>query len=544
MSPSGVSVIVPVKDGERYLEELLAGLSAQGEDLEILVIDSGSRGPLAGDRPGGRRRAARDPGRRLRPRADAQPRRRAHDRRADLLPHPGRDPPPGLAGRLPGGLRAGRPRRGRLRPPPGPAGYEPDDRARAGRVLRRLRGRAGRPARRGSDLPLQRERLLRPGLLGRAPLPRAPLQRGPGVRRRSPGRRLGQGLPPGGRRPPRPRLRGERLHAPLLRRVPGPARVDRAHRADRPALGRSGGPAPGRGRHPLDGRTRLRPGRSGALGGPGGRPPRRAEGLLGARIPRRAAAPGAPAPALARAAGGRAAAAPPARPRARARPGRRGRAGPAPEGGPRVRLDLAPPARRTRPPARPGARHGRPGVPAPGVRDPAVRDRLGRPQHRLPARRPARAARAHLLDLGLRSVRRAGERVAGGGAPDDHRELRADPGTPPQGVRALAGRRRRGGDRVADGLQRARAARGPGPGLPDQRPRARVLRDLGRVPLGRADLWPGALRDLREPVAARALRDALRRASGAPSSTGSTTRSTARSGGRAGRTRSSSTPAR
>ncbi|HEU0317101.1 MAG TPA: glycosyltransferase family A protein, partial [Solirubrobacteraceae bacterium] len=43
MSPAGVSVIVPVKDGERYLEELLAGLSAQGEDLEILVIDSGSR---------------------------------------------------------------------------------------------------------------------------------------------------------------------------------------------------------------------------------------------------------------------------------------------------------------------------------------------------------------------------------------------------------------------------------------------------------------------------------------------------------------------
>ncbi len=43
MSPPGVSVIVPVRDGERYLEELLAGLSAQGERLEILVIDSGSR---------------------------------------------------------------------------------------------------------------------------------------------------------------------------------------------------------------------------------------------------------------------------------------------------------------------------------------------------------------------------------------------------------------------------------------------------------------------------------------------------------------------
>jgi glycosyltransferase involved in cell wall biosynthesis/SAM-dependent methyltransferase len=44
MSPAGVSVIVPVKDGERYLEELLAALAGQGGDeLEILVIDSGSR---------------------------------------------------------------------------------------------------------------------------------------------------------------------------------------------------------------------------------------------------------------------------------------------------------------------------------------------------------------------------------------------------------------------------------------------------------------------------------------------------------------------
>jgi glycosyltransferase involved in cell wall biosynthesis/SAM-dependent methyltransferase len=41
-----VSVVVPVKDGERYLAELLAALHAQADDaasLEILVIDSGSR---------------------------------------------------------------------------------------------------------------------------------------------------------------------------------------------------------------------------------------------------------------------------------------------------------------------------------------------------------------------------------------------------------------------------------------------------------------------------------------------------------------------
>ena len=37
------SVVIPVKDGARYLAELLAAIHAQGEDVEILVIDSGSR---------------------------------------------------------------------------------------------------------------------------------------------------------------------------------------------------------------------------------------------------------------------------------------------------------------------------------------------------------------------------------------------------------------------------------------------------------------------------------------------------------------------
>jgi glycosyltransferase involved in cell wall biosynthesis len=37
-----VAAIIPVKDGERYLEELLAALAREGVD-EILVIDSGSR---------------------------------------------------------------------------------------------------------------------------------------------------------------------------------------------------------------------------------------------------------------------------------------------------------------------------------------------------------------------------------------------------------------------------------------------------------------------------------------------------------------------
>ncbi len=39
---SSVSVVVPVKDGERYLEELLDALAREGVE-ETLVIDSGSR---------------------------------------------------------------------------------------------------------------------------------------------------------------------------------------------------------------------------------------------------------------------------------------------------------------------------------------------------------------------------------------------------------------------------------------------------------------------------------------------------------------------
>ncbi len=39
---SRISVVIPVKDGERYLEELLRALAREGAD-EVLVIDSGSR---------------------------------------------------------------------------------------------------------------------------------------------------------------------------------------------------------------------------------------------------------------------------------------------------------------------------------------------------------------------------------------------------------------------------------------------------------------------------------------------------------------------
>ncbi|MEX1141143.1 MAG: glycosyltransferase [Thermoleophilaceae bacterium] len=37
------SAVIPVKDGERWLERVLAAIAEQGEDVEVLVIDSGSR---------------------------------------------------------------------------------------------------------------------------------------------------------------------------------------------------------------------------------------------------------------------------------------------------------------------------------------------------------------------------------------------------------------------------------------------------------------------------------------------------------------------
>ncbi len=112
------SVVIPVKDGERYLEELLDALAREGVD-EVLVIDSGSTRPLARDR-------SRQPACEV---LEIEPSEfghgrtrnlgaRAHRRRADLLPHAGRDPVPGLARRLPRGVHARRARRRRLRAAP------------------------------------------------------------------------------------------------------------------------------------------------------------------------------------------------------------------------------------------------------------------------------------------------------------------------------------------------------------------------------------------------------------------------------------------
>ena len=85
----GLSGRFRCKDGGPLLRRALEAVRSQGE-LELLVIDSGSRdGSLELARAAGRR-GDRDRAGRVRPRAHAQPGRRAHVGGADLLPHPGR----------------------------------------------------------------------------------------------------------------------------------------------------------------------------------------------------------------------------------------------------------------------------------------------------------------------------------------------------------------------------------------------------------------------------------------------------------------------
>ena len=99
-----VSVVIPVKDGERYLEELLRRARREGAD-EMLVIDSGSR-----DRS---REIARAAGVEL---LEIDPREFGHGRTrnlgaertsGELICFLTQDatPVPGLAGRLPRGVR-------------------------------------------------------------------------------------------------------------------------------------------------------------------------------------------------------------------------------------------------------------------------------------------------------------------------------------------------------------------------------------------------------------------------------------------------------
>ncbi len=230
-----ISAVIPVKDGERYLEELLDALAREGVD-EILVIDSGSR-----DRS---REIARAAGvelleiepERVRPRPHAQPRRRAHLGRADLLSHAGRDPAPGLARRLPRGVHArptrrapptGRTCRARTRRPMIArelaeffASFSPDGQP----VLQR----AATPASSPTSTPAT------PAPAGRrSASATSPYAEDQAFGADLLGGGLDQGLPARRRRAARARLRPARVHAPLLRRVPRPARDHRPRRAVR-----------------------------------------------------------------------------------------------------------------------------------------------------------------------------------------------------------------------------------------------------------------------------------------------------------------------
>ena len=185
-----VSVVVPVMDGARYLAELLAARARARRDDEVLVDRLGLARRLGGDRP----RAPAPRCSRSRRRTSATAARATSAPSAprgelDLLPHPGRDAAARLARRLRRGVRARRATsarrsartcRGRTR--------QPDDRARADRVLRRRsrRRRAPRVLGRGDPTFLSNvNACYRRGVLGARSASTTSPTRGPGVRPRA-----------------------------------------------------------------------------------------------------------------------------------------------------------------------------------------------------------------------------------------------------------------------------------------------------------------------------------------------------------------------
>ena len=227
--------------GRRSAARARARGRARAGDVELVVIDSGSRDGSPGGRAGGRSRADRDPTGGVRPRAHAQPRRGARLGRADRVPDPGRRARGGLAGCPPRGVYGHRAGRRRLRSASALrdtspmiarelteffAGFSPNG---APVVQRRRRPR----------LPLERERLLCTRVLGARFASRRALRGGPGLRARDARGRLGQGLPPRSGRHPRARLRAGRVHEALLRRVPRAARDERSRGAAAPARRRA-----------------------------------------------------------------------------------------------------------------------------------------------------------------------------------------------------------------------------------------------------------------------------------------------------------------
>ena len=178
-----------------------------------------------------------------------------------------------------------------------------------------------------------------------------------------------------------------------------------------------------------------------------------------------------------------------------------------------------------------------------GRRDPALPARQRRPQHDLHAARAARGDGPHLLGLAPRPAPappRGGASVLRRRIVEEFAPLRAPVH---KGFDDWYGRRRGARHRLGHRLRRRAAARLPRPRLPRPGPRARVLRHLGRVALGRAHLRARPLRDRGEPLAARPARASATGSAAAGSGSASTTASTARGRSSAAATPSSSTPA-
>ena len=503
---------LPVKDGARFLGELLDALAREGAD-EVLVIDSGSRDGSQEIARGDGRDRGRDRARGVRARTHAQPRRRTHERRHHRLSDAGRHAGAGLARRHSRGVRA---RPATSAPSSARTSRAPDTSPMIARELTEFfadfaprHGRASStPA---PDVPVERQRGLPAGVLGGDPLRRRRLQRGPGVRARA--RRpppLAQGLPPAAPRPARARLSAARVHAPLLRRVPRPARDDRPRRADRRALDASAtcaasSRATGGTWRAGRGRRRSRAGRRARPLHHGGR---KVFSALGSRA--HAAARSRPARAVA---GG------PRRAR-RAAAGRRAAAAcraAAPAGRPTARL------RGDRPCADATARHRccRP-VPGHGASASGCTSRssippfhvgIRRPQHHLPALRCGSSGWATRARSGstIRSATGTHERPARRCARDPRIvRAREAPGLP--GLRATGTARTWSSPpagRPSSPCSSSTACRARAYLVNDHEPE--FYRDVGRVDLGRARPTAGPLRHRRQPVAARSLRRALRR---------------------------------
>ena len=461
-----VSVVIPVKDGGALLGRPLEALRAQGADRAARDRLRLAR-RLA-------RRVARAAGAEL---IEIAPAEFGHGRtrnlgaertsgRADLLPHPGR------RRRAPGWLAAYREAfaldRRRRAPSFGPhlprAGHEPDDRARADRVLRRLL--AGRRARSCSAAATRAflsnvNACYRRDCWERAPLRRRRLRRGPGVR-------AARCSAPAGAKVFHPGAAV--LHAHDYGPVEFMRRYFDEYRGLRETIGhveplrRALAGAPSARRSARDraldaraaaGRRRAR----GALDGALGRAPRAAAGVfsaLGSRADRL------PAGAAARAlAGGRRRVPRPPRalrrrsgariaPRA-ARPYER-RADASPRGPGAARSTPVPGMAEREPPARRG-------------RDPAVPARQRRPQHDLPAALAPRARWATRARSGCTTRSAATRRVAGGAAPTRSVEYFApvQRARVQRGFDALVRRRRRRRHRLADRLPGAAAAAAAAP---------------------------------------------------------------------------------